>query len=90
MSHKYKITIKNADMADFMIQDAQDIIIGAFEETSIEKDVASIIKKEFDKKFSQNWHCIVGKSFGTAVSYESRNYAYFNVNDHSVLLYKAG
>jgi len=29
---------------------------------SVEKDIASHIKKEFDKKFGATWHVVVGKS----------------------------
>ena len=31
---------------------------------NIEKDIAQFIKKEFDKKHSPTWHCIVGRNFG--------------------------
>lgn len=31
---------------------------------NIEKDIASFIKKEFDRKHSPTWHCIVGRNFG--------------------------
>jgi len=36
----------------------------ALEKYNIEKDIASYIKKEFDKKFGPTWHCIVGRNFG--------------------------
>ena len=36
----------------------------ALEKYNIEKDIASYIKKEFDKKFGPTWHCIVGRIFG--------------------------
>lgn len=31
---------------------------------NIEKDIAQFIKKEFDRKHSPTWHCIVGRNFG--------------------------
>ncbi len=36
----------------------------ALDKYNIEKDIASFIKKEFDKKFGPTWHCIVGRNFG--------------------------
>ncbi|KAF8394592.1 hypothetical protein HHK36_020806 [Tetracentron sinense] len=35
----------------------------AFENHSVEKDIAEYIKKEFDKKHGPTWHCIVGRNF---------------------------
>ncbi|KAK5576950.1 hypothetical protein RB653_001887 [Dictyostelium firmibasis] len=89
-SNKYVVNVKNADMPDFMQQDATECTIKAFEETNVERDIAMIIKKEFDKKYSPTWHCIVGKSFGSFVTHETKNFIYFNINKHSVLLFKAG
>ena len=36
----------------------------ALEKFNVEKDMAAFIKKEFDKKYSPTWHCIVGRNFG--------------------------
>lgn len=33
-----------------------------WEEQTVEKDIASHIKKEFDKKYSPTWHVVCGKS----------------------------
>ena len=41
----------------------------ALEKYNIEKDIAAYIKKEFDKKFSPTWHCIVGRNFGKQVRF---------------------
>ena len=32
----------------------------ALEKYNIEKDIAAYVKKEFDKKYTPTWHCIVG------------------------------
>lgn len=39
---------------------------------------------------SPNWHCIVGKSFATVVTYESRHYLHFEQGQLSVVLFKFG
>lgn len=39
---------------------------------------------------SPSWHCLVGKSFATVVTYESRHYIHFTVSDKSVVLFKFG
>jgi dynein light chain LC8-type len=39
---------------------------------------------------SPSWHCIVGKSFTSVVTYESRHYIHFDIDDKSVILFKFG
>ena len=64
MSDREKADIKNADMDSEMQLKAVEVAKEAFEKYAIEKDVAAHIKAEFDRRFSPNWHCIVGKNFG--------------------------
>ncbi|EGC32061.1 hypothetical protein DICPUDRAFT_38971 [Dictyostelium purpureum] len=90
MSNKFNITIKSVDMQEFMQQDATELAIKLLEEQTPHKDIATIIKKEFDKKYLGNWHCIVGKSFASFVTHETKSYIYFNINDNSILLFKSG
>lgn len=37
----------------------------AIDKYTIEKDIAAFVKKEFDKKHTPTWHCVVGRNFGT-------------------------
>ncbi|CAL9094442.1 unnamed protein product, partial [Musa textilis] len=39
----------------------------AFQEHTVEKNIAEYIKKEFDAKYGHSWHCIVGRNFGTRI-----------------------
>lgn len=36
----------------------------AIDKYTIEKDIAAYVKREFDKRYSPTWHCVVGKNFG--------------------------
>lgn len=56
--------------------------------SSVERDVAAHIKKEFDSKYGTTWHCVVGKQFGSYVTHESKHFIYFYYNDYAVLLFK--
>ena len=51
-----KATIKNADMLEEMQQDLVECATQALEKYNIEKDVATHIKEEFDKKHNPTWH----------------------------------
>ncbi|RTG91363.1 dynein light chain LC8-type [Schistosoma bovis] len=66
-----KAIIKSVDMPDIMQQDAVDICAMAIKKYSMEKDIAAFMKKEFDRKYSPSWHCIVGSHFGTIYGHES-------------------
>lgn len=85
-----KVVIKNADMSKEMQQDAVDCATEAQEKFNTEKDIAAYIKKEFDKKHDANWHCIVGKHFGSYVTYETEHFIYFYQGQVAILLFKIG
>ena len=46
-------------MLEEMQQDLVECATQALEKYNIEKDIATHIKKEFDKKYSPSWHHIV-------------------------------
>ncbi|KAF5775051.1 putative dynein ATPase [Helianthus annuus] len=85
-----KVVIKSADMNEEMQTDAVNIAISAFENCSVEKDVAELIKKQFDKNHGPTWHCIVGKNFGSYVTHETNHFVYFYLDSKAVLLFKSG
>ncbi|XP_054260836.1 dynein light chain 1, cytoplasmic-like [Macrosteles quadrilineatus] len=85
-----RVTIKSVDMTDDMQRDAVDLASQAIQKYTVEKDIASYIKKEFDRKYSPTWHCVVGRSFGSYVTHEVRNFIYFYFGQVAVLLFKSG
>jgi len=89
MSEK-KAVIKNADMNAQMQDEAVKIAVTALEKFNIEKDIAAFIKKEFDKKYSPTWHCIVGRNFGSYVTHETKHFIYFYLGQVAILLFKSG
>ena len=91
---KREVKVKVIDMEDSMKADAIEIatqaIENAIKEGQEERVVAEKIKKYFDEKYSQYWHCIVGRNFGSHVTHESKCFIQFNYGDITVLLFKAG
>ena len=53
-------------------------------------DLAKDLKRLFDEKFFPTWQCVVGKNFGSDISFEERNMLYFHFNSTAILLWKAG
>lgn len=47
-----------------MFQSISSIYTQGLDKFNVEKDIAQFIKKEFDRKHSPTWHCIVGRNFG--------------------------
>lgn len=64
-----KAVIKNVDMSEEMQQEAVETASAALAKFSVEKDIASNLKKEFDRKYGPTWHVVVGKNFGSYVTH---------------------
>uniref|UniRef100_A0A2K5Y8V5 Dynein light chain n=1 Tax=Mandrillus leucophaeus TaxID=9568 RepID=A0A2K5Y8V5_MANLE len=77
----WKAVIKTADTSEDMQQDVIDCATQAMEKYNIEKDIAAYIKKEFDKKYSPTWHCIV--------THKTKHLIYFYLSQVAIL-FKSG
>lgn len=64
-----KAVVKNADMTNEMQQHAVEICAEALRRYDLEKDIASYVKKDFERKYGPTWHCIVGRSYGRWVDW---------------------
>ena len=85
-----KAVVKNADMSEEMQKDVLDVANQALDKHNIERDIAAYIKKEFDKKHGPTWHAVVGRSFGSYVTHESKHFIYFYMGQIAILLFKSG
>ncbi|KAJ1449174.1 dynein light chain type 1-domain-containing protein [Pelagophyceae sp. CCMP2097] len=53
-------------------------------------DVVEKIKRKFDQTWDPNWHVIIGKSFGSFVTHETKYFISFKMqNGYTAMLYKA-
>jgi dynein light chain LC8-type len=55
-----------------------------------EKEMASYVKKEFDRLLTPTWHVFVGRNFGSYVTHETENYIYFYIGQMGFLIFKSG
>ena len=88
-----KKEIKHADMTEDMQATALKLASQAFEKFqggTVEKEVVSFVKSEFDAKYGGVWHCIVGKNFGSMITHETKHFIYFYYNSYGVLLFRTG
>ncbi|OXB64628.1 hypothetical protein ASZ78_008704 [Callipepla squamata] len=85
-----KVVIKDTDMAEEMQQLAVQCATVAVGKYSVEREIAAFIKREFERRYSPTWQCVVGRTFGSYVSHETERFIFFAVRDLHVLLFKTG
>jgi len=54
------------------------------------KEMAKMIKDELDKQLGGSWHVIVGRNFGSYMSYEDQSAIMFWINHICFLIFKFG
>merc|ERR1719478_1519018 len=90
--------IRRCDLRDDLFNKMKILVCKALKEHKLQKDVATMVKKELDEDAEFNeltgkgpWQCIVGKSFATALTHEAAHLVFFDVPKYqeSVLLYKS-
>ncbi len=59
-----RATVRCSEMAPEMEAWAIDCAAIALLNRATVKQAAAYVKKEFDKQFGGNWHCVVGSNFG--------------------------
>ena len=91
------VTILASDISEDMKYKAIELTLKAernSKDATFEKTLADNLKKEFDKKFNETWHCIVGKNFGSDIGFYENCMLYYQVQTDrgviSILLWKAG
>ncbi|XP_072207248.1 dynein light chain LC6, flagellar outer arm-like [Excalfactoria chinensis] len=83
-----KAVIKDTDMPADMQQQAVQCAARSLEEHSPECSVAAHIKREFDRRYSPTWHCVVGRSFASCVTHETNNFIFAYLGHVALLLFK--
>ncbi|KAJ3436740.1 dynein light chain [Anaeramoeba flamelloides] len=64
MTDQRKVVIKAADMPEIQ-KEVIDLTLQAFNKFTVEKDIASHIKRTLDTRHGPTFHVIVGRSFGS-------------------------
>ncbi|GAO15449.1 hypothetical protein UVI_02056910 [Ustilaginoidea virens] len=52
------------------------------------RDPRPLRGKQFDERKGPNWHCIVGRNFGSFVTHETKHFIYFYLGHCAILLFK--
>ncbi|GMT36196.1 hypothetical protein PFISCL1PPCAC_27493 [Pristionchus fissidentatus] len=87
---KAECVVKSTDMSEEMQKAAMQVAVEAMNKFRVEKDIATFIKEEFDKRYMPSWHCVVGRNFGSYVTHETNHFIYFYIQHVAVMLFKTG
>lgn len=86
------MVIKGIDMSNELkavaIQTAKDAM--AAHPDATEQELAEAVKIAFDQQQGPTWHSIVGRSFGSYITYESHHFIQFHLDGLAFVLFKAG
>ncbi|KAF7260289.1 hypothetical protein EG68_03177 [Paragonimus skrjabini miyazakii] len=85
-----KPSVKSTDMPDEMREEVLKIASDALKSSDVEKDIAGNLKASLDQKYGPNWHCVVGKHFGSKVSHEAGSFLFFYIGNRAFQVYKFG
>ena len=74
-----------SEICDMVIQKTQE----AFQNHSMEKDIATAVKRGMEETDSVTWHIIVGRSFGASCTHACKFLYFVKVGSHYVLAFKS-
>ena len=72
-------------MKDQAVRVARSACSGGYEKFG---DMADHVRRHFDARYGQAWHCIVGPGLGSSVTPNHREYIDFNLGQIKVVLFK--
>ena len=61
----------------------------AMNKFTIEKDVATYVKKKCDEELGGTWHCIAGRNFGCSITHDTKFVMFFQIDQMHILLFKS-
>lgn len=80
--------VKSKDIAPEMETEILAIAKYALEKMHTIQEIASHLKDELNRKYNGDWHCFIGRHFGSYVTYEANHYIYFYIGQYGFLLFK--
>eukprot|EP00854_Cymbomonas_tetramitiformis_P019678 gene19678-23539_t len=92
----HKIQVLSSSMKTDCEKQAIEVCAMAIEKFKNCKDMATYVKKEYDRRFPSNgkatdgvYHCISGTHFGASVTHETRFYVHMKIDLIHFILFKS-
>eukprot|EP00877_Chromochloris_zofingiensis_P002932 jgi/Chrzof1/1263/Cz01g46230.t1 len=93
---EHSCKVIDSHMPEVLEKDAITIALAAVDQNKNLKDIAQFVKHEYDKKHPGSgkategvYHCVVGKTFASAISHETWHYIHMKVDTYHVILWKS-
>lgn len=83
-----KPVIRNVDMPEDMQDHALRLGIYSVGRFAAESDIADYVKTQFDEAYGGDWHCIVGRNYGSSITPLDGHFIYYSLQGVSVLLFR--
>ncbi|KAI1717216.1 dynein light chain type 1 domain-containing protein [Ditylenchus destructor] len=88
LAEPLSVIIKATSMNVDQQKQAVEIANMALDSCGMENEIATFVKKKFDEITGKTWHVIVGRNFGSHVSWEQ--YIHFTVSKITILVFQCG
>ena len=83
------VKIHKAEIPSDIKDQAIGLVQAAIETHTIEKDIATEVKKQCDEKFGGTWHIVVGRNFGCSITHDTRYVLFFQIDLLHVMIFKS-
>mmetsp|Transcript_6750 Transcript_6750/g.8621 ORF Transcript_6750/g.8621 Transcript_6750/m.8621 type:complete len:115 (+) Transcript_6750:1-345(+) len=84
---KRKVCLHRVEIPEAMKDDALIYADSIMDKYTIEKDIATNLKKYFDTKYGGTWHCVVGANYGSSITHQTKYLMFFQLDQAHVLLF---
>mmetsp|Transcript_72687 Transcript_72687/g.151826 ORF Transcript_72687/g.151826 Transcript_72687/m.151826 type:complete len:97 (+) Transcript_72687:60-350(+) len=83
------IKVQNSNVPQNTAEDIVKLVNEAMDKFTIEKDVATHVKKKCDEKLQGTWHCVVGRNFGCSITHDTKYVLFIQVDQMHALIFKS-
>jgi dynein light chain LC8-type len=84
-----KVKLFKSDVPEAQYIEILKFLNTAMDKTSIEKDIATSVKKNCDTQLTGTWHCVVGRNFGCSITHDTKYVLFLQLDQANVLLFKS-
>lgn len=89
-----KGVVCNAEMPQAMIEDIVEASVKIVQDNNVggkgERQMAEAIKKHCDAAYTPSWNVMVGSTYGSYVTHETKRYLQFRIGHMQFLVWKCG
>lgn len=82
--------VKTIEMPLDMVNEITEYAVKVLQESKGDKEISDKMKKFVDENYTPSWCVVVGKTYGSYVTHETKKYLQFNIAHVAFLVWKCG